>query len=214
MKVKLLILALFAGVVSAMAQSVEHSSDVTLFHEYQPAIVYLKSGGVNRQKEANIFLKNSAFIYKSKDVVMEANMDVVRMVKFGDRTFEKVGSRLAEVIDTCGTNKLLLVKLINVEGLNHEILNSSMISNIDLGEIIGVTRLDADADQLTYPVDLLYYMVLDGKTALCHERELKSAVGKKRMEIFNSVTRAYGFSWTNPDDLRNLLRALSNQPAK
>lgn len=211
MKKIICIICLIAmSVMSAMAQ-IEggRSNSVTMFANYCPATITLSSGNLNHQKEANIFLKNGALIYKKGGTVMEANMDMVKSVKFGDRSFIKMNKELVEVIDSLGNNLLVLSRIINKEGLTHEILNNGSVTNINLGDQIGVTRLDAAADQLQYPVDETYYFIIGKKYIPAHEREARVAAGRKRVDDYDNIVRSYDFSWKDKECLMKILEVLS-----
>lgn len=188
------------------------TNDVTFFHDYQPATILLASGKLNRQAAANIFLKNGALIYKSQGKVMQANMDVVSRVMFGERQFMKVDNKLAEVVDSCGENLLVMVSLINMEGLNTEILNNSTITNISTGaNHIGVTRVDASPESLNYPVDEIYYFVVNDKIVLAHERDARRAAGRKKLRAYETLTSPYSFRWTDRNCLMEILKLLSEE---
>lgn len=198
----------------AEAQIIDgRTNDITLFHNYQPALILLESGKTNRQMEANIFLKNGALIYKNKGQVMQANMNVVKSVAFGKQIFTKVEGQLAEIVDSCGQNQLVLIRKINIEGLNNEILNNSTITSIDAtgGDHLGITRTEVSPDQLAYPVDDIYYFIVDGKPILAHERDARHAAGRKRLEAYERVTRDRDFRWTNKDCLMEILKVLSSK---
>lgn len=192
--------------VTAFAQDIFDRSDViTVFKEYQPAVITLKSGNLNHQRQANVFLKNGGLLYKSGQNIMEANMDQVMSVKFGERQFIKHGSHLVEVVYSLPNgNKIVLERSINIDGFKREILNNSTITNIDMGDLLGVTRVD-NGETFSFPVDNVYYFKLGDKFVTCGEREVKHAAGKKRMEAYEAVVNAYGFRWNNLDNLKSLL---------
>lgn len=195
--------------LSAMAQ-IEggRTNCVTLYQKYCPAVITLTSGNLNHQKEANIFLKNGALVYKKGSTVMEANMDVIKSVKFGDHQFIKMNKELVEVIDSIGPNLLVLSRIINKEGLEHEILNNSNITNINMGDQLGITRLDANEDQLMYPVDETYYFIIGKKTIAVRDRETRVAAGRKKLEEYESVVKSYGFSWKDKECIMQLFKVL------
>lgn len=197
----------------AMAQMPEYerTNDITLFHEYQPATITLTSGNLNHQRQANIFLKGSTFIYRQGKNVMEANMSVIKSVKFGDRVFVNVGSRLAEVVYTYGNAQMLRVKTINAEDVKNEMLNSSTITDLSMtSDQMGITRIMESEDQLLYPLTTEYYFYIYGKYVFCHERDMKRAAGKKHMETFERITKGYNFRWSSADCLQELLKALED----
>lgn len=209
-KIICMICLIAMSVMSAMAQiDGGRSKSVTMFPNYVPATITLTSGGLNHQKQANIFLKNGSLIYMKGSTVMEANMDVIKSVKFGDRNFIKMNKELVEVIDSIGPNLLVLSRIINQEDLKHEMLNSSTITNINIGDQLGVTRLDANADQLVYPVDETYYFIIGKKHIAARDREARVAAGRKRVDAFDSIVRSYGFSWKDKEYLMKILEVLS-----
>ncbi len=189
------------------------TNDITVFHNFIPATILLESGKTNRQREANIFLKNGALIYKSQGKVMQANMNVIKNVLFGKKLFVKIDDRLAEIVDSCGDNKLALIRQINIDGLNTEILNNSTITSIDItaSEHIGITRTEVEPDQLAYPVDEIYYFIVNGKPILAHERDAKRAAGRKRQEAYERVISDRHFKWTQQESLMEVLKVLSEQ---
>lgn len=209
----LTILITATSFLCADAQIIDgRTNDITLFHAYQPALILLESGKANRQREANVFLKNGALIYKSQGKVMQANMDVVKAVLFGETRFIKVAGKLAEVVDSCGENALVLVRQINIDGLNMEILNNSTITSVDItgSEYIGITRTDVSPDQLAYPVDDIYYFMINGKPVLAHERDARRAAGRKRQEAYEKVINDRHFKWTQRESLMEVLKVLSS----
>lgn len=215
MKSILLLPILLMAFLNADAQIIEgRTNDITLFHDFTPATILLESGQINRQREANIFLKNSALIYKSKGKIMQANMNVIKNVSFGKRLFMKIEGKLAEIVDSCGENKLAIIRQINIDGLNTEILNNSTITSIDFtaSEHLGITRTEAEPDQLAYPVDDIYYFIVNGKPILAHERDAKRAAGRKRMEAYERVISQRHFKWTQKESLMEVLKVFSEKP--
>lgn len=87
----------------------------TVFETFRPAIITLNDGKLLKQNEANIFLKNSSLVYKHGRLNMEADMDQVESVNFGDCEYVRVDSVLARVVDTLNNDKLLCVSLIDVD---------------------------------------------------------------------------------------------------
>lgn len=203
-------LCLFCTVCGYAQDVFERTDRVTLFSDYHKAVITLNNGTYNMQPLSNIFLKNSTFVYKKGNDVLEANMQVIKEVRFGDRVFINMGTQLAEVLDSVGNNLLVLVRVINQEGLTHEYLNNSTITSLSaLGDQLGVTRLDADPDLLRYPVDNYYYFIVKGKHILARDRESKNAIGRKKMSDYNKIVMAPGFKWTNRDCLMKILEVFS-----
>lgn len=193
---------------ACMAQNVtETYNEVLLFKEYSPAVIELASGKYNHQPKANIFLKNSSLVYMQGKDVMEARMDVIRNVVINGRIYTNLNNKLAEVVDSCGQNVLLKVKLIDMEVLEHKFLNESSITNIELRDNVGVTRLESDLGG--YPVTTYYYYKIGDKVVPCHEREVGKIVPKQNKIYYKNRTRLGTFSWADEDDLKDLLTIIS-----
>ena len=194
----------------AMAQiPVGRTDRVTLFDAFVPAVIELKSGMVNRQAQANIFLKNSSLVYKRNGVDMAASMDLVKEVFMNARRFVNVNNQLLEVLDTCGNVALTRLHLIDVEAFEGEYLNNSDITNISLRENFSVTRLDPSDGSQSYPVTDTYFYLVNGKKVKCHEREVQLAVAKKSRAEYEACIKGFGFSWADIDDLKKVLRILA-----
>ena len=207
-KILLILSALTTMAIAASAQIIaERSENVTLFPTYRPARILLTSGKVNFIRDCNIFMKNSTLIYKSNGKVMEANMNVVKTMEIDGRKFINLHNQLAELIDTVEQNKLVSVKTIDVETMQHEFMNTSDFTNIDVGDMLSYSRTDGDT-QSGYPVLETYYFILNGKQILCQERNVKAAVGKKKQDVYDNITRQF-FSWSDREDLMRLLTALT-----
>ena len=214
---KIAVTLLFALVMAtiAMAQVPYGRTDcVTIFPDYRPAKIVMASGNVLKVKEANVFLKNSSLMYKDrfgKD--MEANMSLVKGVSFADREFMVFNRQLAELIHTCGNNRLIRVLTIDQDALKGEILNQSNITSVSgliSGDVLGITRDVVHEDQLRFPVIAQYYYVIDGKEMKCHEREVSHKLSKAKRETYKIATARGAFNWANEDDLKSLLDELSN----
>lgn len=204
MLTSVILMASFMLPLSAQ-QLADHFEGITLYKEYSKAIVTQENGKVGQVSKANIFLKNGSLLfYRGKDVI-EADMMTIRSVKFGDTEFVKNGSKLVEVVHRQPNgNMLVLQRLINVENLKREMLNNSTISNIEMGDLLGITRMD-NYETLQFPVDNNYYFCVNGKYVQCGEREVKHAAGKKRIEKYESITKSYDFRWNDAESLKTLL---------
>lgn len=192
----------------ASAQTIAGRSDyVTLFPTFRPARIFLTNGKVNFIRDCNIFMKNSTLVYKSSGKVMEANMSAVKTMEIDGQTFFNFHNQLAQLIDTVQQNKLVSVKTIDQETMKSEFLNSSDFTNIEVGDMLTYSRTEANGDG-KYPLLETYYFILDGKQVLCHERNVKVAIGRKKMAIYDTITKQF-FNWSNRDDLMRLLKALT-----
>lgn len=212
------LLTFFATCLTASAQIPSgRSKSVTLFPEFQPAIIKLADGKQNIHKQTNIFLKNSTLVYKKAPTgeIMEAAMQVVKSVTIGKQEFIKVKNQLAEVVATEGAASLVRVRVIDVETMKGEYLNNSTITNAsmlddlnsgrNIGETMSTTRMDGADEDEPYPLMDTYYYVVGDKATLAHERSVKLVIKKdQRKEYQNAI--AYGFSWAKQEDLVTLLK--------
>lgn len=204
---------MFVAVANICAQvPAGRTNAVTIFEGYKPAIVTLTTGKISKVAQANIFMKNASLVYRSGTKDMEASMNVVKQVRFGDRMFIKVRNQLAEVLDTCGNNLLVSVRLIDLEAMKSEMYNNSDITNLSFSDAgIGVTRNDLGEDDLKYPVIDNYYYIIKDKPIPCHDREVRMAVNKALRHEMDIVIQSRNFSWGNRDDLREVLKAISKE---
>ncbi|MBO4482582.1 MAG: hypothetical protein IKX93_05645 [Bacteroidaceae bacterium] len=213
-----ILLFLLALCTSVQAQiPAGRSKGVTMFSDFQPAIIKLKDGKSSVHKQTNIFLKNSTLVYKKVPTgeIMEASMPVVAGITVGDRNFINVKNHLAEVVATEGDASLVRVRVIDVETMkgeylnNSTITNSSMLDDLSAGRLIGesmsTTRIDGAEDEEPYPLMDTYYYVVGDKVTLAHERSIKSAIKKDQRHEYE-VILSNGFSWTRQEDLAKLLK--------
>ena len=207
MKSALTIAALMLVTTGVFAQvPAGRSEKVTFFDAYIPAAIELVDGTENYQSQANIFMKNSALVYKKGATDMQANMTRVKAVNFGKRRFININNQLAEVLDTCGRYKLVRVRLIDVDAFNGEWLNNSDITNISLSENLSVTRLDPNEETLTYPLVDNFYYLAKGKTIRCHERYVRPLIAKKNRAKIDAQMKSGMINWTSADDLKALMK--------
>ena len=214
----LILLFLLALCSSIQAQiPAGRSRTVTMFKDFQPAIIKLKDGKTSVHKQTNIFLKSSTLVYKKVPTgeIMEASMPVVAGITVGDRNFINVKNHLAEVVATEGDASLVRVRVIDVETMkgeylnNSTITNSSMLDDLSAGRLIGesmsTTRIDGAEDEEPYPLMDTYYYVVGDKVTLAHERSIKSAIKKDQRHDYEVII-SNGFSWARQEDLAKLLK--------
>ena len=216
------LLFLLALCSSAYAQIPSgRSRTVTMFSDFQPAIIKLKDGKTSVHKQTNIFLKNSSLVYKKAPTgeIMEASMPVVAGITVGERNFINVKNQLAEVVATEGKASLVRIRVIDVETMKGEYLNNSIMTNssvIDdlnagraISETMSTTRIDGAEDEEPYSLMDTYYYVVGDKVTLAHERSIKSALKKDQRKEYEVILSA-GFNWARQEDLAKLLK-LFNQ---
>ena len=213
-----ILLFLLAICTSAYAQIPSgRSKTVTLFGDFQPAIIKLKDGKQSVHKQTNIFLKNSTLVYKKMPTgeIMEASMPVVESITMGERNFINVKNQLAEVIATEGNASLVRVRTIDVETMKGEYLNNSTITNLSMlddlnagraiGESMSSTRMDGAEEEEPYPLMDTYYYVAGGKLTLAHERSVKLVIKKDQRKEYQ-VAISLDFNWAKQEDLVKLLK--------
>ena len=211
----LFLLALCSSVYAQIPSG--RSRTVTMFKDFQPAVIKLKDGKSSVHKQTNIFLKNSSLVYKKVPTgeIMEASMPVVAGTTIGEHDFINVKNQLAEVVATEGNASLVRVRLIDVETMKGEYLNNSTITNSSMlddlsagraiGESMSTTRIDGAEDEEPYPLMDTYYYVVGDKVTLAHERSVKPALKKDRRKEYQIII-SLDFSWSRQEDLVKLLK--------
>ena len=193
------------------------SKTVTMFKDFQPAIIKLKDGKQSLHKQTNIFLKNSTLVYKKVPTgeIMEASMPIVAGITMGERNFINVKNQLAEVVATEGKASLVRIRIIDVETMkgeylnNSTITNSSMLDDLNAGRLIGesmsTTRVDGADDEEPYPLMDTYYYVAGNKVTLAHERAVKLVIKKDQRKDYQ-IAISMDFNWARQEDLVKLLK--------
>lgn len=193
---------------SAMAQIPAGRSDITtMFPEFKQAYITLANGNTNRQKEANIFLKNSALVYKKDGKIMQAEMKLIKKVEIEGRTFVNCQNQLAEIVAEEEGKQLVQICLIDREAMHSEYLNESRITNIEMNDLVSLTRLDPAEDAMKYPLANTYYFIINSKPVLAHERSVRRVVKKDNMQMYESLTYP-PFKWNDKESLISLLKVL------
>lgn len=186
------------------------SNNTTLYETFCPADIFLKSGEVNHQAQANVFLKDASLVYMKAGAVKRASMNVIESVSFGKIRFVNTNNQLAEVVDTCNGNSLVCVKLIDKAAMEGEYLNNSIITSLNFGtDNLGTTRLDADPSVLKYPIVANYYIVTKTKSVVCQEREVRKLLTKAKRSDYDRFIASLHFNWANRTHLSELLYFLS-----
>lgn len=206
-----LITILVLAATAAQAQQLPtRSQRTTVYEQYKPAIITLESGKTLTHQRANVFLKNGALLYKSGGRNMEADMSTVRKAQFDDKTYVRIDSMLAYVVDTVGANKLYCATLIDIEAYKTMLLNNQQLTNLQITSFVNVTAMDAAPEQVGYyPLIRHFYFEIDGKMIKAHERNLKRAAPKDKQRMIKTIMQQPGFSWDNPKSLLALLKAVS-----
>lgn len=182
---------------------------VTVYREFQPATIYLTDGRQLKVSLANIFLKNSSLLYKSGIDTKEANLKTLTKVEFKNRVYYKIDSLLAYQVDTVEHGALYCAQKIDVAAWKQSIINNSVMTSIDLGDMIGYTQAElADEQDLHFPLMTIYYYRLNGQFVLAHERRVKRVLSKEKRRLMESVMSEKNFSWTDEQSLLKLLKVI------
>lgn len=204
-KISLLIIVVVFFSISLLAQKATDSSRLTTaYPQFKPAIITLETGKVIEKEAVNVFMANGALLYKHGKTTMRAEMKNVKKVDFADRTYLKVDTILAYIVDTLKDNKLLCATLIDLEAYKSEILNNKQITNLELGSYVNVSTMDL-SDINEYPLVNYYYYELNGEIIKVHERTITKKISKNKRTQLNTLMQAPDFSW---DDIKWLMRVL------
>lgn len=201
----ILLLLLMLAVIGSSAQSVTEA--LTVYRQFRPATVFLANGKKSRVDMANIFLKNSALLFKRGDDTMQATMSTISRVEFSDRTYYRLDTLLAYVVDSVAGRPLFCAQRIDVEAFQRWVANNTEISSLSLGDNIGVTTVEI-GEESTLPVREDYFVKIKDRYILISERNLKRELDKEHRRIMASVISRPSFSWTDSKSLLELLAAV------
>ena len=205
MKKLVLFLLLATGVLTMSAQTT--TTSLTEYQSFQPATIHLVDGKQIKVEFANIFLKNSSLLYISGQDTKEANLKTLTKVVFKDRTYYRIDSVLAYQVDTVNHQPLYCAKRIDVVAWRGMLVNNRQLSNINFGDMITYSANTlADEQDIHFPLINVYYLQINGKYVLAHERNLKRVLDKEKRRLMASVMSEPGFSWTNEASLLKLLK--------
>ena len=209
-RILLSLLVVFWAVI-LYAQPQNSSQRITIYSKFKPAVITLINGQVITVPQANIFLKESRLIYRNiNQQIMEAKLSNIKTVDFDDRHYERIDTMLAWRVDTVGKNALYCVTKIDMVSLHNNIINSRDMTNIDLSnELLNITTLDIDRDNMEYPLVNMFFYRYNGKIIPVHEREITRRITKKKLYDYKVVTSLATFSWTDIKSLLSLLKTIS-----
>lgn len=207
----LLILILIFCSNSAFSQnSAGNSTRTTVYENFGPALISLSNGKSVIEKQANIFLKNGSLLYKYNNSIRQAEISKIKSVKFSDRTYVRVDTLLAYVMDSVNDNKLLCATLVDMEAYKTQLLNDRQITNLELGNHINVTAMgNFDGENENYPLINFFFYEINGKIIKSHERAIQKALPKDKQRIFKTLIQSPSFSWGDIDSLKKILTLLS-----
>lgn len=207
MKIKALFLLLFvSSLCSASRDGRDFTNSVTLYQDFQPVVIHLTNGKTIKQNKANIFLKNGSLLYKKGAFTMQANMEQIQSVAFPDCTYQCIDTLLASVVDTVGSNQLLLATLIDVDTYRSNIVNNRQITNFEIRDNVNVSSMELGSGEDGYPLMNRYFFKIDGKTIEVSERPVSLIVPKDKRREFRTIVQTPDFSWTEEKSLIRILK--------
>ena len=211
MKRILLSLLVVLWTIALYAQPQNSSRRITVYPKFKPAVITLMNGQVVTVPQANIFLKGSKLLYRNiSRQVMEAKLSNIKTADFDDRHYERIDTMLAWRVDTVGKNALYCVTKIDMVSLHNNIINSRDMTNIDLSnDLLNITTLDVDRENIDYPLVNIFFYRYNGKIIPVHEREIIRRIPKKKLHNYKVVTSLATFSWTDSKSLLDLLKTIS-----
>lgn len=200
-------IAIFSFAQTYCQSPVGKVNRTTVYEEFKPAVITLVDGKTFRIPQANVFLKNSRLVYKKGATTMLAMMGNIKSVGFDDRVYFRVDTVLAYIVDTINSKKLLSATVIDIEAYKRYLMNNSQITNISLGDQIGVSTIEAYShDDMRYPLINYYYFDVSGKYIPVHERSINRELPKEKRRLFKAIMQEPGFNWANTQFLMQILR--------
>lgn len=186
------------------------SRQITEYAEFKPAVIHLMTGRDVTITKANIFLKNSRLLYKSGTKTKQARTANVKSVDFADRTYVRIDTLLAYPVDTVGTNTLYCARMIDMAAFNAMIINNRQITDLSIGEQVGMTTLELiNEENVEYPIVNHYFFSYRGKVVRAQDREVLRLTPKPLRRNYWTVVRENGFSWDSEASLMKLLKAIT-----
>lgn len=192
------------------AQSGKTIGRTTVYEEFQPARIEMHNGKIINEKCANIFLKNSALLYKHGSITKQADMKMVKSVAFKNRKYYCLDTLLVYVVDSVDSNKLFCATKIDLEAYKNQLLNNRQITNLEMRAQVNISFMTlSEDDDSQYPLVNYFFYEIDGKIIKVHERTILNFIPKEKRRIFKTITQQPDFSWSDKNCLLRLLKAIS-----
>lgn len=214
MRLNVLITILFVihGIYCAAQNFAGEGKTIMMYKEFQPALIELYNGNVIKERNVNVFLKNGALLYKSRNSkIMQANMRNIKSVRFADREYIRIDTLLAYVVDTIGSNRLLCATLIDIDSYNAQLTNSQLLTSLDLsGNYVNTTSLDniVSDENKSYPLVNHFFFEINNKIIHVHEREISKILPRDKRRIFKTIINTPQFDFGNTECLKRILKEL------
>lgn len=192
---------------SQQAQIQKRTTNPFAFSKFRDATVtfFFNRKG---KAEANIFLKNSKLCFMQNGKVMEAFVEKVLSVDFGnDIIYMKMDSIMGRVIAQKKNNYLLRVTTIDLETYKEETGNGNNLPYFSMEDFGVFIQVDGDAHETLqgYPLKNTFYFIHKGKSIPAVQREFKKYVrADKKLDFRNLMNDKY-WSWKDEESLKTLL---------
>lgn len=191
----------------------KRTTQATLYKQFKPSVITLKTGRTINQPLTNVFLKNGSLVYLNGELTMEANMETIAAVEFDDRKYINIDNQLAYMVDSVGSNILYRIDLLDIVAYNQNIRNNINISNMGFESgAITTTSMDLNSeDDYKLPVFSHFYFFYNGEFVKVHEREVSRVLPKDKdiKRKYRTIIGMDNFSWTNDKSLMQLLEAIT-----
>ena len=208
--VLLLMMFLFPTFIAAQESAMSSvRGRTTLYPTFSPATVYLADGRVVKERNANIFLKNSTLVFKSGNLVKKVRTSLISKVEFADATYYRVDTLLASVVDSVQGRALYKASIIDIEAYNALMTANSSVTDVVVAEYVSVGSVErAATEDKDYPLIDYYFMDFQGKQVLMEDRKLYRMVPKEKRRLYKNTISAPDFSWTSPKSLCKLMEVV------
>lgn len=206
----LLMMFLFPTFIAAQESAMSSvRGRTTLYPTFSPATVYLADGRVVKERNANIFLKNSTLVFKSGNLIKKVRTSLISKVEFADATYYRVDTLLASVVDSVQGRALYKASIIDIEAYNALMTANSSVTDVVVAEYVSVGSVERTAtEDKDYPLIDYYFMDFQGKQVLMEDRKLYRMVPKEKRRLYKNTISAPDFSWTSPKSLCKLMEVV------
>ena len=217
MKCFTLILLLFLSLVQTsmgqQSQELQRSATPTLYAEFQDAKVVQSFGRFVKAK-ANIFLKNASLLFIQDNQILEANLQPVISVLFGNDRYVKVNdTQLGLLIMQQGYNQLIRVTTVDMDKYAAENGGGEDLPYLDMNGIGGMfLEIDCDSQRREidkgFPLQHKYYFNIRGKIIPANESQFKKFVRPEMKKAFKEKMNDKFWSWRDEASLCQLFAFL------
>lgn len=209
---KTILLTMFV-MAALVCTAQQRTTQATLYKQFKPSVITLKTGRTINQSHTNVFLKNGSLVYLNGEYTMEANMETIAAVEFDDRKFININNQLAYMVDSVGSNILYRIDLLDLNAYNQNLRNNINISNMGFESgAITTTSMDLNSeDDYKLPIFSHYYFFYYGEFVKVHERDISRVLPKDKdlKRKYRTIIGMDDFSWNSDNSLMKLLKAIT-----